>query len=86
MPEAEQVDAVFGRQRLQFAVVVASAGVALAVMAGQQEVEDVAASPSHLGGMGADADGGCDGIAASGLKRALPFDLDDANSAHARQA
>jgi hypothetical protein len=41
--EAEEVDAVLLGQRLQLAVVVADAGVALAVVLGEQQVEDVPA-------------------------------------------
>ena len=55
-------------------------------MAGQKQVEDVPAGPADLGRMGAHANGRGDRIAARRLERALPFDLDHANPAHARQA
>ena len=46
--EAEAVDAVLLGQRLQLAVAVAHAGVALAVVLAEQQVEHVPARHAHL--------------------------------------
>ena len=84
--EAERIDAVLGGQRLQLAVLVAAAGVAVAVVAGQQQIDDVPPGPPHLGRVGADLDRRGDRIAARGLQGPLSVDLDDAHPADPRQA
>ena len=84
--EAEEVHAVFRGQRLQLAVVVARAGVTLAVVAGQEQVEDVPAGTADLGRMGVHADRRRDRVAARRLQRPLPIDLHDADPADPRQA
>ena len=48
MPEAELGDAVLLGQRLQLAVAVAHAAVALAVVLAEQQLEHVAARQAHL--------------------------------------
>ena len=84
--EAVEIDAVFRGQRLQLAVVVAHAGAAVAVVAGQQQIEDVAAGAADLGRVGEHVDRRGDRVTAGGLQGPLPLDLDDADAAHARQA
>ncbi len=84
--EAEKVHAIFRGQRLEFAVVVARAGVTLAQVAAQEQVEDVAAGAADLGRMGGHADGRRDGVAARRLQGPLLVDLHDADPADPRQA
>ncbi len=81
--EAELVDAVLLGQGLQLAVAVADAGVAVAAVLGEQQVEHVAAGDAHRLGVGVDLDGRGDGIGARGLQVALPLHLDHADAADA---
>src|SRR5674476_1403323 len=84
MPEGERADAVLLGQRLQLAVAVAHAAVALAVVLAEQQLEHVAARLAHLARVRADGQRVGDGVHAGGLQRALPLDVDDAHAAHAR--
>ena len=84
--EAEKVHAIFRGQRLEFAVAVAGAGVTLAIVAAQEQVEDVAAGAADLGRMGGHADGRRDRVAARRLQGPLLIDLHDADPADPRQA
>ena len=83
MAEGELGDAVLLGQRLQLAVAVAHAAVALAVVLAEQELEHVPASQPHAAAVRVDAHLVGHGEGARGLQEALPLDLDDADAAHA---
>ena len=85
--EAEEVDAVLRRQRLQLAVVVALAGVALAVV--RARAAGRARAPARLADLarvGVDLDRRRDRVGARRLQRPLALDLDHAHPAHAGHA
>ena len=81
--EAEAVDPVLLGQRLELAVAVAHAGVAVAAVLGEQQVEHVPAGDPHRLGVGVDLDGRGDGVGAGGLQGPLPLDLHHADAADA---
>ncbi len=82
--EPEAVDPVFLGQLLQLADAVADAGVAVAAMLGQQQVEDVPPGDAHRFGVGLDLDGRGDGVGAGGLQRPLPLHFHHTDAADAR--
>ncbi len=84
--EPEVVDPVLLRQRLQLAVVVALAAVALAVVGREQQVHDVPARLAHLRRVGLHLDRRGHRVGARRLQRPLAFHLDDADPAHAGDA
>ena len=84
--EPEEVDPVLLGQRLQLAVVVALAAVALAVVRREQQVDDVPARLAHLRRVGVDLDGGGHRVRARRLQGPLPLDLDHAHPADAGDA
>jgi hypothetical protein len=86
MPEVEPVHSVFPGQVLELAIQVPGAGVAFAVVVGQQQVHDVATGLPHLGGVGLHRDGGGDGVGAGGVQAPLPLDLHQADATHAGDA
>ena len=83
MPEGELADAVLLGERLQLAVAVAHAAVALAVVLAEQQLEHVAARQPHLAAVRVDAHLVGDREGARRLQRALALDLDHADAAHA---
>ncbi len=81
MAEAELGDAVLLGQGLQFAVAVALAGVALAVVLGEQQLEHVPACETHAAAVGVDGHLVGHREGAGGLQGALAFDFDHADAA-----
>ena len=81
--EAEEVDAVLLGQGLELAVAVALAGVAVAVVLGEQQVEHVAARQAHLRRVGVDLHLVGHREGAGRLQSALALDLDHADPADA---
>jgi hypothetical protein len=65
--EAETVDPVFLGKRLEFAVAVLLARVAVATVLREQQVEDVSPCDPDGPGVGVDLDGIGDGVGAGGL-------------------
>ena len=86
VPEPVEVDAVLLGQRLQLAVVVALAAVALAVVRREQQVEDVPPRLAHLARVRLHFQRAGNRERAGRLQRPLPFHLDHADAAHARHA
>ena len=82
--EAELVDPVLLGQGLQLAVAVAYAGVAVAAVLAQQQVENVAAGYAHRFGVGVHLERRGYGVGARGLQVALPLHLYHADAADAR--